>query len=1074
MTPRISLCMVARNEAAFIGQAIASAQPAVDEVVVVDTGSSDATVSIARDAGATVVQEAWPGDLGAAHDLPVAHAGGDWVLALDADEVLDPSCAARVRELAAAGEHDGYDVQIRNYSYGWDAKWRPADPRDPLACGAAGYIPTRPVRLFRRRAEYRYSGLLHQCVAPAIRGSGGRVGESDIVLHHYGFVRFDRQKSTLYRELATGQALARPDDSRAWVELGVVLLGERSLHSLPAAIRALQRGWALGDRADAAFLLGAALVEHGYPDEAVALLRGSIGANPTDDAGHYDRADAWEELALAYEDLDRPDDAEAAYRAAIAARPDRPTAAHNLAALLLDTGSAHDAAELVDALVDRYRGSSTCWSLLGRVRLRQGDPVGAAAAFRTALDIRPENLGARVGLAVAYRRAGRPRLASRAYAAAADQLGGEHAQRLHLADRLPARHRRRPARRVDDLGPDTVVSLTGSLAGGSGRVLADGVAALAGRPQLVVCEDASTYNRQGLRDELEAAGVRVITIASPGELGLVLRRVRPAVVIHHWYASLVAAALREADARWICVGHAALPMPLGYDAYVVNSAFFRQYQEHLPPERVRFVPNGVDLGRFPPVARRTRSPVTIAMLSRLDVGKFPRRLLDYLPSLEGAQVLIGGYGARRHELEPELRARGLHRAVRFVGPVGGAEVPAFLAGADIGLHLTETHQELCSMTILEMLAAGLPIVAQPRGGIPEMVTDGRNGYLATDARDVARRVRELVDSPSLRSRMGAASRDVAWGFSLDAFASSLRDLVHAVEDGAFDACPVGQRPERRVTTARRPSPIPPRRSYLVCTTVRTGSSLLCELLGGTGLAGYPGELFSPSGRRTLAGMWGTPTIGSYVEELLRRLVTPNGVFGAKVGIPALRDLLAGLRAERDGASAHDLLAAAFPRLGYVWLSRRDRVRQAVSWERAAQTGVWTHTGARPPIAVPRPRFDAAAIHRRLEDIDRDERWWEDLFAAADVEPVRVSYEDLVADGAATVRRVLGGLGIDTDGPLWLPAPHLRRQADARSERWVERYHQASGRRLPLAEAALTPARDRPGAAPPSSRPSAAT
>lgn len=1071
MSPRISLCMVARNEAAFIGQAIASAQPVVDEVIVVDTGSTDATTSIARDAGATVVQAAWPGDLGAAHDLPVAHAGGDWVLALDADEVLDPSSAARVRDLAAAGAHDGYHVQVRNYSYSWDAKWRPADPGHPLTSGAAGYIPTRPVRLFRRRAHYRYRGLLHQCVAPAIRGSGGRVGDSDIVLHHYGFLRFDRQKSSLYRELATGQVIARPEDPRAWVELGVVLFGDRNRQSLPASIRVFHRAWSLGDRTDAAFLLGAALVEHGYADEALAYLRDSIAANSADDAGHYDRADAWEALALAYEDLDRPARAEAAYREAIALRADSPTAVHNLAALLLDSGSVGEGAELVGALVGRYRGSPTAWSLLGRIRLRQKDPVAAAAAFRTALDIQPEGLGARVGLAVAYRRGGRPRLASRAYAAAAEQLGREDAQRLALADRLPPRHRRRPARRVDGLGPDTVVSLTGSLAGGSGRVLADGVAALGDRPQLVVCEDASAYSGQGLRDELEAAGVRVVTIATPGELGLILRRIRPAVVVHHWSSNLVAGALGEGGARWICVGHVALPMPLGYDAYVVNSEFSRQYQEHLPPERMRCVPNGVDLGRFPPRRHGKRTPVTIAMLSRLEAGKFPRRLLDFLPSLDGARLVIGGYGARRHEIEPELRARGLHRAVRFVGPVSGAAVPAFLAGADVGLHLTETHQELCSMSILEMLAAGLPIVAQPRGGIPEMVTDGRNGFLATDERDVARRVRELVDSAPLRSRMGAASCDVAQQFRLEAFASSLRDVVRAVEDGAFEACPAERRPEGRATT-RRPPPIPPRRSYLLCTTVRTGSTLLCELLTSTGLAGHPSELFSPPGRRTLAGTWGTPTVTAYVDELLRRLVTPNGVFGAKVGIPALTDLLEHLRAEGDDASAHELLAEAFPGLRYVWISRRDRVRQAVSWERAVQTGLWTHTGAPPPIVVPRPRFDAAAIRRRIDAIERDERWWADLFAEAGVGPVRVFYEDLVADGAAVVRRVLDELGIDTAGPLWLSAPRVRRQADARSERWVQRYHQAAGRAPALPEAALTPVPDGAGAASPSRRPSA--
>lgn len=1042
---RISLCVVARNEAAFIGETIASAQPIVDEAVVVDTGSTDATPDIARDAGAKVVHAPWPGDLGSAHDLPVAHASGDWVLALDGDEALDPSSRDRIRDLAAAGEHDGYRVLIRNYSYTWDAKWRPADPCDPLTRGAAGYIPTWPVRLFRRRAEYRYSGLLHQCVGPAIRRNGGRVGAADATIHHYGFLRFDRAKSPMYRELTARQVQAHPDDSRAWVELGVVLLGEEGLAGLPAAAQAFRQAWSLGDCADAAFLLGSALVDLGHPQAAVSHLAESIRANPHDAAGHYDRADAWEALGLAYEDLGWCDDAAAAYREAIASRPDSPAATHNLAALLIETGEIKGAARLLDELMTRHRGSAACWSLLGRIRLRQADPDAAATAFRTALDIRPESLGARVNLAVAYRRAGRPHKAARAYTAAAEQLGSPEAERLGLGTRLPPQYRRRPARKLDDLGPGLVVSLTGSLAGGSGRVLADGVAALAGRPQLVLCEDACTYNGQGLRAEIEAAGVPVLTITSHAEVLLILRRVRPAVVIHHWYPMLVPGALRAAAERWICVGHAALPMPRGYDAYVVNSEFNRQYQDHLPPDRIRFIPNGVAMEQVEKTERALDAPVTIAMLSRLDVGKFPRRLLDQLPRMDGARMLIGGYGARRHEIEPEIAARGLQDCVHFVGPVSGSDVAGFLAGADIGLHLTETHQELCSMSVLQMLAAGLPVVAESKGGLPEMVTDGHNGFLAKTDEEVAGRLRELIESPTMRARMADASRAVARRFDIAAFDSSLRELVRTVERGDADSVRAdrgGDRPSA-ATPAPRPVGRGPRLSYLVCATARSGSSLLCEALAGSGLAGHPSELFAATTRSLLGGLSDTPDLPDYIAELLRRLATPNGVFGAKVKLDDLEVLLEGLRDEGGalGRSAHDVLAAAFPGLRCVWITRRDKVRQAVSWERAVQTDVWEHTGARPPITLPRPRFDAASIRQRLDAIDREEQSWVALFAEAGFPPVEVVYEDLVDDYVGTTQRVLAELGVHVPQPLWLAPARLRRQADARSERWVQRFRE---------------------------------
>ena len=73
---RVSLCIVARNEEAFLGACIESARPVVDEVVVVDTGSTDRTPEIAAAAGARVVCEPWTRDLGAAHNLPLAARAG--------------------------------------------------------------------------------------------------------------------------------------------------------------------------------------------------------------------------------------------------------------------------------------------------------------------------------------------------------------------------------------------------------------------------------------------------------------------------------------------------------------------------------------------------------------------------------------------------------------------------------------------------------------------------------------------------------------------------------------------------------------------------------------------------------------------------------------------------------------------------------------------------------------------------------------------------------------------------------------------------------------------------------------
>src|SRR5579864_7403545 len=95
--PSVTLCMIVRDEEAVLADCLASARDAVDDIVVVDTGSMDATRRIATDAGARVFDFAWCNDFAAARNEALRHARGDWVLVLDADERLAPGNAAKLR-----------------------------------------------------------------------------------------------------------------------------------------------------------------------------------------------------------------------------------------------------------------------------------------------------------------------------------------------------------------------------------------------------------------------------------------------------------------------------------------------------------------------------------------------------------------------------------------------------------------------------------------------------------------------------------------------------------------------------------------------------------------------------------------------------------------------------------------------------------------------------------------------------------------------------------------------------------------------------------------------------------------
>jgi LPS sulfotransferase NodH len=239
------------------------------------------------------------------------------------------------------------------------------------------------------------------------------------------------------------------------------------------------------------------------------------------------------------------------------------------------------------------------------------------------------------------------------------------------------------------------------------------------------------------------------------------------------------------------------------------------------------------------------------------------------------------------------------------------------------------------------------------------------------------------------------------------------------------------------------------KSLLVCATPRSGSTLLCALLDGTGVAGRPQEFFerlAHSGlprqpREYFEGVDdaeilallaptdpGAPDRADPIPPALAEGTTDNGVFAAKLMWTHLLDLAA--RLGRPPGAA--LLRERFPDPRYVHVTRADKVAQAVSLWRAVQTRAWragevTDTGD----AVYHGR---AIAHLTAQLGEQDDAWcaW---FAEQGVEPLTVRYEELAEDTTGVTAAVLEHLGASG---AEIPEPPLRRQGDDRSARWVER------------------------------------
>jgi glycosyltransferase involved in cell wall biosynthesis len=269
----------------------------------------------------------------------------------------------------------------------------------------------------------------------------------------------------------------------------------------------------------------------------------------------------------------------------------------------------------------------------------------------------------------------------------------------------------------------------------------------------------------------------------------------PDVVLFHWWG-------RDPWKRWVgsrrhlplsrrpyfvlVLHHAGIAVPRGYDRYVLVAGSQRDQVGGVPPDRVHLIPNGVDLRRFPPrSARRHRgSEMVVGRLSSLREGKIPADWIDAVASygVRGARFVIAGDGPLRVALERRTAELGHEDRVSFTGYVPRGEAAEVLGGFDVLCYTTANEVVECHpLALLEALAAGVPIVAEARGGVPEIVAHGVNGLLATSRDDVGAHLRRLRCDEGLRDRLTRGARATASRFALDRQIAAYRALLRLIE-----------------------------------------------------------------------------------------------------------------------------------------------------------------------------------------------------------------------------------------------------------------------------------------------------
>ncbi len=341
--------MIVKDEEAFLGKCLDSIKTLVDEIIVVDTGSTDRTVDIAGSYGAKIYHHAWEGDFSKHRNQSISYAGGDWILIMDADEVIAARDLDEIRSILVQIEADGFMFTLRNYESDYNIANLTMNPNDyEEGKGYPGFIPSDLIRLFKNDPDIYFAGKVHETVTESFQQTKKIVYNTGIPIHHYGKVRNDRvgRKQEIYLKMGEDNVLENPEN--------------------PIAYKGLSDQY----------------LELGMPDKALEVLNQGLALFPDMVELRFNRG-------LALDRLNRSDEARNEYLWVLERKQDHLGVCHNLSQIYSNENQFEKTIELLNRGIDVGLRHPAVFVLLGHAYNAVGKCDMALTSFDHALEIQP-------------------------------------------------------------------------------------------------------------------------------------------------------------------------------------------------------------------------------------------------------------------------------------------------------------------------------------------------------------------------------------------------------------------------------------------------------------------------------------------------------------------------------------------------------------------------------------------------------------------------------------------------------------------------------------------------------------
>ncbi|MCC6156049.1 MAG: tetratricopeptide repeat protein [Candidatus Hydrogenedentes bacterium] len=381
MAATIALAMIVKDEEDQLGDCLASVRDIVSEICIVDTGSTDFTMEIARRFGAKIGVYLWSDDFSAMRNESLRLCTADWIFVLDADERIAKEDLPRLKALAK-GPHDCcYRFTTRNYTNNKDiADFQPSEPGDEHNKGFAGWFPSSKVRFFPNRRNAKFQGQVHELVNQSLEQQGIRVLDCPVPIHHYNLLKDPgrlRKKQAKYIQMGREKAAADPKDPKAHIELGAQYTEVGDWQNAASSYREALK---LDPRNAVALRdLGGALHMLKRPDEAKRALQLAIEIDNAQPA-------AWRNLGVVLAETKEWEAACECFRNALSYDPAWPDGRRYLSVAIEGAGRLEEAAKESRAGLEQNPNDQECLKLFVHQMLRLEKRAEARAVLLGIID----------------------------------------------------------------------------------------------------------------------------------------------------------------------------------------------------------------------------------------------------------------------------------------------------------------------------------------------------------------------------------------------------------------------------------------------------------------------------------------------------------------------------------------------------------------------------------------------------------------------------------------------------------------------------------------------------------------